>query len=360
VLAAGVFVAMLALSACDEGEKTVEITDVRDRSKTEAPANLGVEAGERLFDWRHDLPEGWREVPSPPEARDRVATFAVSGRPDLTCALSVLAGGGGGLDANVNRWRTQMGLEPLAPEAVAALPKRPFLGGDATLVDVAGTFAGMGGGPKVENARLLGLIAMVPRAAVFLKCVGSAEAVAAERDRFLALGASTRSRAIDRMRRAGATRTTEAPAAAPYEWTLPAGWRAGPAVPARLATFFVDDAPGLEVTVHEMGGGAGGALAIVNRWRSHMGLKDIDAAGLSSLPRVRMLDGDATVVDLSGHLVDEMRRLNLEDARQVGAILDRGSSSVFVRMTGPSALVAAQRSAFDAFVASMRATGSGR
>ena len=51
----------------------------------------------------------------------RHASFAVSMRdePEADLSISVLGGAAGGLPANINRWRAQLGLPELAPDEVA-------------------------------------------------------------------------------------------------------------------------------------------------------------------------------------------------------------------------------------------------
>ena len=93
--------------------------------------------------------------------------------------MTRLPGAGGGLDANVNRWRNQMGAEPLSSEEIAALPKKPLFGQEATFIQVDGNFGGMGGGAAKENYRLLGLILSSDVGAVFVKMTGPKELVEA-------------------------------------------------------------------------------------------------------------------------------------------------------------------------------------
>src|SRR5207302_1076337 len=71
----------------------------------------GELSGENKPEWQ--VPAGWKEVSSGPML---AAKFIVAG-PDEAQAVvnvSVAGGEGGGLLANVNRWRNQLGLAPVA------------------------------------------------------------------------------------------------------------------------------------------------------------------------------------------------------------------------------------------------------
>src|SRR5690606_19513113 len=105
----------------------------RPAAASESPAPRGL---------IYDTPEGWTEKPGSP-MRDVNFTFGEKGEGE--CYVARLPGAGGGLAANVNRWRAQMGTEPLTDEQVAALPTRSLFGQPARFVAVDGAFSpGMG------------------------------------------------------------------------------------------------------------------------------------------------------------------------------------------------------------------------
>jgi hypothetical protein len=107
-------------------------------------------------------PADWKEVAP---GQFLVAKFEITG--NTTVNVSTSPGDGGGVAANVNRWRRQLGL----PEA--AQPELKPLG-DAALVELTG-----------ESAALVGVI--VPRAGRtwFYKLMGEPAVVAAQKDAFL-------------------------------------------------------------------------------------------------------------------------------------------------------------------------------
>jgi hypothetical protein len=104
--------------------------------------------------------------------------------------VSVLSGPAGGTEANINRWRNQMGInEPMAAADIANLPKIEVMGKQCPLIELKGQFTGMSGGPQTD-AMLLGTVCELPGQTVFVKMTGPAAAVEANRDKFVAFSQS--------------------------------------------------------------------------------------------------------------------------------------------------------------------------
>ncbi len=123
----------------------------------------------------HGTPEGWTEKPA---SAMRDLSFVFGEKGEAECYVARLPGAGGGLAANVNRWRAQMGAEPLTEEQVAALPTRPLFGQPAHFVSVEGTFSpGMGNNATYPGYRLVGLILSAEAGAVFVKMTGPKDLV---------------------------------------------------------------------------------------------------------------------------------------------------------------------------------------
>jgi hypothetical protein len=141
-------------------------------------------------------------------------------------------------------------------------------------------------------------------------------------------------------------------------WTVPAGWEEKPASGMRVASYGVKrpDGRSADISVVAMGGGAGGELENVNRWRDQIGLEpatEADLAGLRSIiPAgnrqvvVYELDGKKAVLD------------GKYAARTLAAILPAGEMTVFFKITGENALVAEQKPQFLAWLKSVD-TGGG-
>jgi hypothetical protein len=278
------------------------------------------------FAW--DLPDGWKEI-APTSMR--AGNFVVPGKDRLECYLTVLPGGGGGLAANLNRWRKQMGLADLSDAEIVALPRQKILGTEAPLLVAEGTFSGAEGFTMAAVALERG------GAAVFMKMTGPTEAVRAEMDRFKALCASLREAAPA----AQAQRTAD-PESGGFAWTAPEGWTQGPAKQMRLVTMNPTDAPGVECYVTVLGGAAGGVEANVNRWRQQMRLAPLAADAVAALPTVKVLGKESPMVEIDGGSVGV-----------TGLVCELGQQTVFVKMTGPMEALRAQRERFVAFCKSL-------
>jgi hypothetical protein len=95
-------------------------------------------------------------------------------------SVSMLAGQGGGVIANVNRWRGQLGLSPLSEEDFSKQAQTvDVMGGQGTLVDMTGTDAKTG-----KPARLIGVIAPQSDETWFYKLMGDEQVVAQQKDAF--------------------------------------------------------------------------------------------------------------------------------------------------------------------------------
>ncbi len=129
-----------------------------------------------------DVPADW--TPAPGSQRLLHHTFGDGGE----VYLSQL---GGGMRPMLDIWRGEIGVGKLTDEEFAAVAKVPMLGGEASLLDVAGHFRSMGG-KEIQGARLLVAALEQDGMIVFAKLVGRAEEVAAQRAPFLAFCASLR------------------------------------------------------------------------------------------------------------------------------------------------------------------------
>ena len=370
-----VAVAWLA-GACGEPD-AVEITEERVASKPSAPVLPGATSEERFgrpaqpegqqgsgatlddLTFAYDLPEGW--VALEPTSLRRV-NLRPAGDPDAECYVTLLTGGGG-LAANVDRWRGQMGLEPLAAGEAEALPKRPLLGIEATELDLAGTFRGMGGGPGREGWRMLGVIAAGPQNMLFVKLTGPAAIVEAERERYEAFLDSLRpakpaepAPAAPPASPADAEDAGETVALGPAEeggglrWRAPEGWeREGPR-PMRTVSYTFGG--GAECYVSVLGGDGGGLVPNLDRWSKQLGGPGVDAAGVAALPRVSLLGQDCAVLSVEGTYTSMGGDVN-EGYALLGAAHIAPGGSVFVKMIGPAAEVAAAHAEFEAFCRSL-------
>jgi hypothetical protein len=126
------------------------------------------------------VPSGWKEVPG---GQFLVAKFVLPGGGDAPTAVNVSKspGDGGGLLANVNRWRGQLGLAPAAEADLAnQVQSLDLPGGKATLADLTGKDARTG-----QPARLLAAVVTREGETWFYKLMGNEQVVQQEKDAFL-------------------------------------------------------------------------------------------------------------------------------------------------------------------------------
>ena len=134
--------------------------------------------------FRFATPVDW-EV-STEESMMRIVDCKFGPQGEGECYVSFLQGTGGGVLENVNRWRKQMGMEPLPEGAEATMQRVRILKASGYLFDETGTFSGMQGSEAKENYRMLG--AVLPAEdmglTIFVKMTGPAEVVAANANDF--------------------------------------------------------------------------------------------------------------------------------------------------------------------------------
>lgn len=133
-----------------------------------------------------DIPAGWQAQPPANEMRVGQATIPGPGGPGDFVVFYFGPGGGGGVEANIQRWIDQM-----EPEAGSNPQPETFdaNGFRVTWIDVSGTLkpSMMGTGPATPQpgSRLLGAVVEGPGGPWFFKVTGPEATVTAERDDFL-------------------------------------------------------------------------------------------------------------------------------------------------------------------------------
>lgn len=369
------FLAFLALSSCGGGEeRRVAIDEVRERKDAGPPSPEFSPAqrfrmpmpgqqpggddphGAPARRWEWTTPQGWTETGG---GQFREMGWKVGAHPDLDASFATARGA---LLDNVNRWRVQqMALPPTTEAEIPAPdPAKTLLGRPARLVDLAGRYARppmMGGGAPIEDARMLVLFTDVSGEWAVLKMVGPAAAVAAEQERFLALGASVRAASPGSMAHGGGMpppETLAAPRKAPFQWTLPEGWSAkASASTMRLATFVSANAPNAECAVSILNGDGGGTRRNLDLWCQQVGRATLSDAEFDALQKAPILGGSATFVSLEGAALAGTASEGPQKGL-LGMILERGPYAVFVKMTGPAAEVRGEKDRFRAFCESFR------
>ena len=134
-------------------------------------------------------------------------------------------------------------------------------------------------------------------------------------------------------------------------WTTPSDWSAGPDRPMRKATLLIPGeagGPGAELAITAFPGDVGGNLANVNRWRQQLSLPPIGEAELG---------GALQHMDVGALHLDVVELVGGNGQRVLGAIVPHAGATWFFKVTGPDALVAANKDAFLAFLRTVRPQG---
>ncbi|HEV3142744.1 MAG TPA: hypothetical protein VGZ47_02550 [Gemmataceae bacterium] len=130
-------------------------------------------------------------------------------------------------------------------------------------------------------------------------------------------------------------------------FTAPAGWKPAPAKEVEFAAFeFNEGGEQLRLTVAQAGGSI---IDNINRWRGQAGLpKASEDLIMAEGRQIKVDDLPALYVDLENK--DANKRI-------FGVICPQAGRSWFFKLTGPAELAGKQKSAFEAFVRSVRFNG---
>lgn len=356
-----VCVLSLLFSACHD--RGGEIVDVRTFAPLAPPAFREVPLADRLgFRPRreaneapqqplfaYDLPQGWQQLE--PMGVFRLVNLRPAGHAETECFVSFLSGSGGGIEANLDRWRGQLGLPPMAAGEIDRLETIPMFGQQARLFLGEGEYSGMSE-TKKPNWKMAAAFLARADGAITVKLTGPKAVVDQELGRFRALVASLR------LNTAAASRPASAPAGTPpagvatssVRWTKPESWETQAEQPMRLVSFRPRNAPATECWISLA---MGDLAANVNRWRSMLGLAPIGSKEIEELPRIEVLGQPSLLVDLTGSYTGRDGK-TIANARFLGVVCTRGDESVFVRMTGPADEVGREHANFLALLRSLR------
>jgi hypothetical protein len=112
----------------------------------------------------------------------REVTFALA--EGAECYVTRLTGDAGGLRANLDRWRDQVGRGRLTEDEFAALEQVEMLGQSVPVLALEGDFTGMDGATRAGQG-LLGVACIRAADSLFVKLTGPEAVVRAEHGNFL-------------------------------------------------------------------------------------------------------------------------------------------------------------------------------
>lgn len=273
-------------------------------------------------------PQGWESVAS--DQQMRLATFRPGpGLPEVS--LTAFPGDTGGLLANINRWRGQIGLGPIDEAQLAQTVQTDTVEGvKVTTVDITGA----------SGQEMLGAIVVPGDGKTwFVKATGDPDAIARLKPAFSVFARTFRLQSSP----SGAP-----PSAGPADdvlarlnsWTLPPNWRADPTASSIVAAAYeaTNTDGGAKITATVLLNDGGGMLPNINRWRDQLGLPPVDKFELQP---TTSLGGGSIVVDLAA--ADGSRRA-------VSAIVRSQNQTWFFKISGTPKGVEAEKAPFDFFV----------
>jgi hypothetical protein len=193
LLHASLLAAALTVGACQREEITVYTAPKDEPSPLPAerqPAPMTANEGTaHKDDPKWTKPEGWTEQPA---SGFRAGSF-LSGEKDgerADISVVTLSGPAGGMLANVNRWRGQIGLGAIDAAALELLLQPIEVAGEkGTILEMAGEQPPEG---KTKPQRTVAAIVEHEGASWFFKMTGEDSVVAAEKPAFIAFLQSVR------------------------------------------------------------------------------------------------------------------------------------------------------------------------
>jgi hypothetical protein len=281
------------------------------------------------------LPEGWTQEAG--GAQMRFATVKIpDSRPPLELTVAKVTWGSADetheILANVNRWRGQMQLAPIGEEDLTDETRSLKLAADAkaVVVDLAGRFKAGGMSPPFASK-------------------GGKGELPAGHPPVGEKGSSARPAGGES---AGAKKLAQVAADPnlPFIYEQPTGWHPAPLKTFSVATFAIENGEQkVEITATPFGGGAGGLLNNVNRWRNLAHLPPASEGELESLLNPYKVDGRPA------QMVRLFSPKNADAPLAIVAVVaDRDDTTWFFRMSGPPDFVEDQQPNFDKFMASIK------
>ncbi len=307
------------------------------------------------------LPEGWKEEGG--TGGFRLATIVIPGdkRVEITVNTTPWPGTEESMLANVNRWRGQLQLAPIAPAQIPEV-SHPAEGSKTplTIVDLRGQFQSGGmtppfagaaaGGPSSSNPSPNGglpdghpPIDAVTKAPPLPSNATSADLPAGHPP-------------IDPLPDSG---PAAPPAVTPLpKFTAPASWKSVPAQGMRRAEFAVGDgAEPAKLTMFEFPIDAGpmisDPLVNINRWRGEIGLSPLTKETVAAATQSIDVDGTPAIYAPMIPDVSKPQESQTKEAT-LAAIVKAGNQVWFVKLRGERELVKKHEDEFKSFLKSFK------
>jgi hypothetical protein len=284
------------------------------------------------------VPGDWKE-----EQAGQFLTAAYALPDGGRVTVSKLAGDGGGLAANINRWRGQLGLKPVADNEVAGKPLKV-----ADSDEVMQLFNLTTVNSADDTDGILAAVLPLKSETWYFKFSGPVGVLRKTEGVFAGF--------LNSVRIAGSQQSAPTPAPSPsgtkgVKVTPPEGWTPSEGSSMRAASFSIagPDGSTVDVSVVPIPGDSGSILDNVNRWRSQLKLAPLASADDPAVGKKE--DTPAGEIFVS-HMVSTEPILNEKNAAIASAILKRPSMTWFFKLMGDASLVEANLGKFGTFVRS--------
>ena len=294
---------------------------------------------------RWELPDGWMSIANTNPMR--FATLIVGDAPNrVEIAITQLGGAAGGIAANINRWRGQVGLPPAGESELIAI-SHPIAGRGSVqgiMIDLVGPATGA----QIDPPRMLAAIFPSTTHTWFIKTMSTRNVIENHVDGFLTLCESV---GFDAEAAPPppppSPPAPSAPPGSPTWGALPVGWTADPQPRTMSVGSFTisDGAQDAALTITPLGGNQD-LLGNINRWRGQLGLPPLASLHEGPPQAIEIAGAPGSLVDLAGG-----------GRRTLAVMSKRGDQTWFYKLSGPDPLVAGQREAFKTFVRSLRFDG---
>jgi len=285
-----------------------------------APTTDG-EAVARPLRWH--APDEWEEQ-APGQLQ--VALYRIA--PGITVSVSSFPGDGGGMAANVNRWRKQVGMEPSAE-----------VGGEIIALEEGGSQARWFDLRGAEQSILAAIIPLEGET-WFFKFSSPTVAVETARPGF--------ERLLKSIEIGSKATPPPAPEKPRVDLEVPEGWVKSEGDPVRAASFSIpatDGIPG-DVSVIPVPGDGGAILETVNGWRKQLRLPTLESEDDPAL-------GEEAGDVMFTHMVSDQPLFSRDRHGAIStAIVRTGEVTWFFKMAGEAEMISRNREAFEEFVRS--------
>lgn len=330
---------LASLNSCSEEKiRTYKIaTDSTADVPAVAPTLPSPDNSAKSVTW--EAPGDWKEE-TPGQFQTALFRVGTSGR----VSVSRLPGDGGGIPANINRWRRQMGLDALSDKDIVGQPLKVTGGENEMLL-----FNLVPKDAPADSDAILAAILPLKSESWYFKFNGPAGQMNPNGRAFMKFLMSVR---VAGESAPVATPPAATDAAPKIQFATPEGWTPSQGSSMRVASFSVAGADGAtaDVSVVPLPGDAGSVLDNVNRWRAQVQLPPIDSPDDPALGT--KVDGPAGSFFLS-HMVSTVAIPDGGKKTAISAaILKTAGQTWFFKITGEASLVEANRGKFEAFVRS--------